>query len=102
MIWINPQNRQPLEEFHRILYAYLKATDRRYSDQRERVLKLLYLQASPLSTGAIYRRLKEEYPDIGYATVARHLLFFNQIGWLHVFQRRYLLKAESAILETCG
>jgi Fe2+ or Zn2+ uptake regulation protein len=97
MVWINPQKRRPLKEFRGELYRYIRANNKRYSDRREQVLKMLYTQSIPLSIETILKRLGEEHPEIGYATVARHIHFFDRLGWLHVTRRKYLLKAEAII-----
>lgn len=97
MVWINPQKRSPLKEFHSALYSYIRANNKRYSDRREQVLKVLYTQSVPLSIDTILKRLGEEHPEVGYATVARHIHFFDRLGWLHVSKRKYLLKSDAVI-----
>lgn len=99
---IDPKEREPLAGFRKVLYRYLKERRLRYSDQRERVLKLLYMQERPLSIDAIARQLNEAQPKAaGYATVSRHIRFFRELGWLDVCEkprRGYLLKKE---VTTC-
>jgi Fe2+ or Zn2+ uptake regulation protein len=102
MPYIDPKEREPLSGFRKVLYGYLKERRLRYSDQRERVLKLLYVQECPLSIDAIARQLNEEQPKAaGYATVSRHIRFFQELGWLDVCEkprRGYLLKKK---VNTC-
>jgi Fe2+ or Zn2+ uptake regulation protein len=100
MLRITKTEREALKEFREALYAYLKARDLRYSDQRERVLKQLYLQSYPQSVAHLTERINEEgSQEIGYATVARHVNFFKALGWLRIVNgrtRKYLLVKSPA------
>jgi Fe2+ or Zn2+ uptake regulation protein len=102
--YIDPKEREPLSGFRKVLYRYLKERQLRYSDQREQVLKLLYAQERPLSIDEIARKLNEAQPKAaGYATVSRHIRFFQELGWLDVCEktrRGYLLKIQCEV-NTC-
>jgi Fe2+ or Zn2+ uptake regulation protein len=95
MLRITNKERVALKEFREALYVYLKAHELRYSDQRERVLKQLYLQSYPQSVAYLTDKIsEEEAQEIGYATVARHVNFFKALGWLRTVNgrtRKYLL-----------
>jgi Fe2+ or Zn2+ uptake regulation protein len=96
MNYIEPKEREPLSGFRKVLYRHLKERRLRYSDLRERVLKLLYAQERPLGIDAIARQLNDAQPKAaGYATVSRHIRFFQELGWLEICEkprRGYLLK----------
>jgi Fe2+ or Zn2+ uptake regulation protein len=95
MLRITKTERETLQMFREALYTYLKAHDLRYSDQRERVLKQLYLQSYPQSVAYLMSKINGEgSQEIGYATVARHVNFFKTLGWLRIVNgrtRKYLL-----------
>jgi Fe2+ or Zn2+ uptake regulation protein len=97
MIYINPKERSPLSHFRKALYRHLQESNRRYSDQRELVLKLLHEQSHPVSIDYLTRQLADGKKSAGYATVRRHINFFAEMGWLIVINRvkkGYLLKKE--------
>lgn len=59
----------------------LKQKDLRLTPQREAVLRiLLQSQNKHLTAEDIYDRTREEYPDIGLATVYRTLELFEDLG----------------------
>jgi Fe2+ or Zn2+ uptake regulation protein len=90
MHYINSKQRQSLGVFRTCLYQYLKENNLRYSDQRERVLKLLYLQSYPATAEKLLRLLNEEKPkSASYPTMVRHLNFFNKLGWLKVVEKTH-------------
>jgi len=91
---IAPKSRVSIVEFRNKLYAHLKEHNLRYSDQRERILKLLYLQSTALDVDGITRKLNSEKPkSASYATVLRQMKFFADLGFVYVSsQNRYLLK----------
>lgn len=94
MICIDPAQRSGLKVFRCCLYRYLKENRLRYSDQRERVLKTLYMQRHPATIDRLVRILNEQEMKASYPTVARHINFFNKLGWLKVIgkvHREYLL-----------
>ncbi|SFV54266.1 hypothetical protein MNB_SM-4-338 [hydrothermal vent metagenome] len=77
------------------MYNYIKENKLRYSDQRERVLKIMYTQNYPVSVDFLVKKLNEQTLGAGYATVARHLKFFDKLDMLIVVaksQKGYLLK----------
>ena len=97
MLYINPKERDPLVCFRRALYHHLRENRKRYSDQRELVLKLLHEQSHPVSIDYLTRHLSGDKKSAGYATVCRHVNFFAEMGWLIVIDRvkkGYLLKKE--------
>ncbi len=97
MLYINPKERDPLACFRKALYDHLKENRKRYSDQRELVLKLLHEQSHPVSIDYLTRQLSDGKKSAGYATVCRHVNFFAEMGWLIVIDRvkkGYLLKKE--------
>lgn len=97
MLYINPKERSGLPRFRKVLYHYLKENNKRYSDQRERVLKLLHEQSHPVSIDYLTRQLANHKKSAGYATVCRHVNFFVEMEWLIVVnkvKKGYLLKKE--------
>jgi Fe2+ or Zn2+ uptake regulation protein len=99
MVWIDPRNRVPMKTFQCQLCHYLKRHNMRYSDRRVQVLQSLYMHSTPVSIHSLVQRISEEHPNIGYATVARHVHFFKKIGWLQSVGRRYLLTVDADIDE---
>lgn len=102
MLYINPKNRAPLENFRKILYNYIKENGLKYSDQRERVLKILYEQSYPVSIDFLVKKLNEQTLGAGYATVSRNIKLFHSLEMLLVVnkvQKGYLLKKEMACDE---
>ena len=95
MLYINQKERDPLDSFRSVIYNYLKENRLRYSDQRERVLKILYSQSYPVSTEFLVKKLNEQTLGVGYATVSRQLKFFEDLNILIVVKKApkgYLLK----------
>lgn len=65
----------------------LAEKDMRLTPQREAILRVLVKGADlHLSADEIYRRTKEECPDIGLATVYRALDIFESLGIIHKLQ----------------
>ena len=65
----------------------LAEKDLRLTPQREAILRVLVKHADlHLSADEIYRRTKEECPDIGLATVYRALEVFENLGIIHKLQ----------------
>lgn len=65
----------------------LAEKDLRLTPQREAILRVLVKHADlHLSADEIYRRTKEECPDIGLATVYRALEIFENLGIIHKLQ----------------
>lgn len=95
MLYVNSKQRQSLGVFRNCLYQYLKDNNLRYSDQRERVLKLLYVQNHPATADRLLRLLNKKKPkSASYPTMIRHINFFNELNWLKVVEkthREYLL-----------
>ncbi|MEA1920244.1 MAG: transcriptional repressor [Campylobacterota bacterium] len=90
MLYINLKERKRLSVFRECLYRYLKDHELRYSDQRERVLKMLYAQKYPLAVDKLLRLLNENQSKAAsYPTVVRHINFFNDLGWLKVVDKRH-------------
>lgn len=79
MLYINPKERAKLTKYHEEIYQYLKRNKLRYSDQREKVLKLLYEQSKPVSIDFLAQQLGKIKSGIGYATVSRHMKFFEAL-----------------------
>ncbi len=98
MLYIDSRRRAPMAQFHHCLYRHLKANELRYSDQRERVLKVLHKQSYPATIDKLLRLLNaEQYKGASYPTVVRHINFFAAMGWLKVVEkvhREYLLVLE--------
>jgi len=95
MLYINANERVGIEVFRSVIYDTLKANGLRYSDQRERVLKILYAQSYPVSIEFLVNRLSEINVSASSATVSRHIKFFDSIGLLIVIKKTpkgYLLK----------
>lgn len=95
MLYVNQKERDPLDEFRAVIYKYLKENKLRYSDQRERVLKILYSQSYPVSTEFLVQKLNEQTLGAGYATVSRQLKFFEKLNMLIIIQKApkgFLLK----------
>ncbi len=95
MLYINTQDRDDIEHFRMFIYNYIKEHKLKYSDQRERVLKMLYSQKYPITTDLLVNKLNERSTQIGYATVSRHLRFFTKLNMLLVVnrtQKSFLLK----------
>ncbi len=95
MLYQDVNKRKSLKVFRECLYSYIKANALRYSDQRERVLKVLYKQSYPMTIDKILRILNNDnVKAASYPTVVRHINFFNRLGWLRVVdrpQKEYLL-----------
>lgn len=97
MLYISPKKRAKLAKFRSAIYDHIKKNKLRYSDQRERVLKILHAQSYPVSVEFIAKKLKEEKMGAGYATVSRHLKFFEQLDLLitvNKIPKGYLLKSD--------
>ena len=95
MLYINSKDRENIESFRIVVYNYIKENKLRYSDQRERVLKILYSQHYPVSVDFLVKKLNEQTLGAGYATVSRHMKFFEKLDMLIVVkkaQKGYLLK----------
>lgn len=95
MLYINANERVGIEVFRRVIYDTLKANGLRYSDQRERVLKILYAQSYPVSIDFLVNRLREMNLSASSSTVSRHIKFFDSIGMLITVKKTpkgYLLK----------
>lgn len=95
MLYINSKERDSIESFRMVAYNHIKENKLRYSDQRERVLKILYSQNYPVSVDFLVRKLNEQTLGAGYATVSRQLKFFEKLDMLIVVkkaQKGYLLK----------
>lgn len=104
MLYINAKERAEIELFRSLIYAKLKADKLRYSDQRERVLKVLYRQNYPVSIDFLVNQLSEAGAKASYATIMRHIKFFEALELLIVVNkipRGYLLKksVESSQVE---
>ena len=107
MIYIHSSERDSLSSFRSVMYNYIKENKLRYSDQRERVLKILYAQHYPISVEFLVKQLKEQTLGASYATVLRHLKFFEKLNMLIVVpksQKGYLLKAtiDTSEVEVIG
>lgn len=97
MLYISQKKRAKLSKFRTAIYDYIKKNGLRYSDQRERVLKILYTQSYPVSVEFISKKLAEEKIGAGYATVSRHIKFFEELGLLisvNKIPKGYLLKKD--------
>jgi len=95
MLYIKQTERISIDSFRTVIYKHIKENRLRYSDQRERVLKILYAQSYPVSTEFLVKRLNEQSLGAGYATVSRHLKFFENLNMLLVVKKKpkgYLLK----------
>ena len=95
MLYINTKEREPLSVFRSKIYSYLKQNKLRYSDQREKVLKVLHELSYPVSIEYLVTKLNEDSKSIGYATVARHIKFFEKLDMLITINKvpkGYLLK----------
>ena len=94
MLHVEPILRMSISEFRAKLYAYIKENKLRYSDQRERILKLLHTQDEALDVDSITRKLNaQKIKSASYATVLRQMQFFDDLGFVHVSDKReYLLK----------
>jgi Fur family ferric uptake transcriptional regulator len=65
----------------------LAERDLRLTPQREAILRVLVNHADlHLSADEVFRRTKEECPDIGLATVYRTLEIFENLGIIHKLQ----------------
>ncbi len=97
MLYINSNERAHINTFRMFIYNYMKENKLRYSDQRERVLKVLYAQNHPVSIDYLVKKLNEQTLGAGYATVSRQVKFFEKLDMLivvHKTKRGYLLKKE--------
>ena len=97
MLYINSKEREPLSVFRSKIYNYLKQNKLRYSDQREKVLKILHEQSYPVSIEYLVSKLNEDSKSVGYATVSRHMKFFEKLDMLVVVNKvpkGYLLKKD--------
>ncbi len=95
MLYINSKDRDSIESFRMLVYNHLKENKLRYSDQRERVLKILYAQHYPVSVDFLVKSLNEQTLGAGYATVSRHIKFFEKLDILITVAKTpkgYLLK----------
>jgi len=103
VLYINPKSRVPLESFRTKLYHHIKKNNLRYSDQRERVLKILYSQSHSVSIEYLVNKLNEETSGAGYTTVLRHLKLFKDLGMLRVLektQKSYILNENIFINDS--
>ncbi len=97
MLYINEKDREDIDVYRSVMYDYIKENKLKYSDQRERVLKILYAEHYPVSTDYLVKKLNEKTLGAGYATVSRHLKFFEKLDMLIIVkktQKGYLLKAS--------
>jgi len=97
MLYINTKEREPLSVFRNVIYNHLKQNKLRYSDQRERVLKILHEQSYPVSIEYLVNKLNENSSGAGYATVSRHMKFFEKLDMLIIVNKvpkGYLLKKD--------
>lgn len=97
MLYVNPKSRVGLDVFRNVLYNHIKENRLRYSDQRERVLKVLYEQSYPVSIECLVNKLNEQTLGAGYATVSRNVKLFEKLGMLIVVnkvQKGYLLRKD--------
>ncbi|QOP42176.1 MULTISPECIES: transcriptional repressor [Sulfurimonas] len=97
MLYISAKGRASLTKFRTSIYDHIKKNRLRYSDQRERVLKILHAQSYPVSIEFISKKLKEERVGAGYATVSRHIKFFEELDLLitvNKIPKGYLLKKD--------
>lgn len=95
MFYISSTDRVCIDIFRKYIYNYLKDNKLKYSDQRERVLKILHSQNYPVSINFLVKKLNEETEGAGYATVSRHIKFFQKIDLLisiNKTKNTYLLK----------
>jgi len=102
MLYINSNDRDSLDTFRLLVYDYMKENKFRYSDQRERVLKILYSQHYPVSINFLVKKLNEQTLGAGYATVSRHIKIFEKLDMLIVVKKAskgYLLKKNIDISE---
>ena len=98
MLYINSKDRDSIEQFRTVMYNYMKENRLKYSDQRERILKVLYAQHYPVSVNFLVKKLNDETLGAGYATVIRQLKFFEKLNILIIVPKSpkgYLLKAEA-------
>ena len=98
MLYISSKDRDSIDIFRTVMYDYMKKNRLKYSDQRERVLKILYAQHYPVSVDFLVKKLNEQTLGVGYATVSRQLKFFEKLDMLIIVpksQKGYLLKAEA-------
>lgn len=89
------KERMDIELYRSIIYARLKEKKQRYSDQRERVLKILYSLNYPVSIEYLTNKLSESNCSASPSTVSRHLKFFDSLDMLITVQKTpkgYLLK----------
>lgn len=97
MLYISTKKRAKISKFRTAIYDHIKRNRLRYSDQRERVLKILHAQSYPVSIEFISKKLKEEKVGAGYATVSRHIKFFEELDLLITVNKTpkgYLLKKD--------
>lgn len=98
MLYVNAKSRAKIELFRATLYNHLKEKKKRYSDQRERILKVLYEQSRPVSVDFIVKRISaSSHAAVGVATVYRNIKLFEELGMLHIVhkvQKGYLLKRD--------
>jgi len=97
MLYINSKDRASIETFRLVVYDHLKVNKLRYSDQRERVLKILYSQHYPVSIDYLVKKLNEHSLGAGHATVSRHIKFFDNLDMLITVTKTpkgYLLKKD--------
>jgi len=95
MLYVNAKERSDIKVFRALIYNKIKSEGLRYSDQRERVLKILYEQNYPVSIEFLVKKLGEVSASANYATVARHIKFFESLEMLLVVNKTpkgYLLK----------
>lgn len=97
MLYINLKSRAKLNVFRNVLYSHMKEHRLRYTDQRERVLKVLYEQSYPVDIKSLVAKLNEQTLGASYATVIRNVKLFEKLGLLIVtnkVHKEYLLKKE--------
>lgn len=97
MIYVSAKERKSIDIYRKVIYNYIKENSLKYSDQRERVLKILYTQHYPVSVDFLVKKLSDEKFGASYATVSRHMKFFEKLDMLIVVkkaQKGYLLSAD--------
>lgn len=95
MLYINSKDRASISLFRTRMYNYIKENKLRYSDQRERVLKIMHMQNYPVSVDFLVKKLNKQTLGASYATVSRHIKLFEKLDMLIVVlksQKGYLLK----------
>ena len=84
MLYIDSKSRDTLEVFEKSLEHYVKKKGMRRSRQRKQLLTLLHHQSYPVGMERIMTLFDENRYAYSYPTLARHVNFFTEIGWLKV------------------